>query len=121
MNKIISIAMSVALTAVIVFLPVKSHAQATQDQGGSTYSNPNSTTNGGNNSPGTTTDSTQTNDNGFNLWWLLPLIALPLLYLAFRQGNRDDETRTYDTRSSMAGVKGGSSRSNDDRDDEEAL
>lgn len=106
------------LFVAVAFIPAVSHAQVSQDQGGSTYSNPGSTNTGGN--TGMTSTANQTNDTGFNLWWLLPLIALPLLFLAFRQGTRNEETRTYSSQSTMAGAKGGRSKSEDD-DYEEAV
>jgi hypothetical protein len=50
--------------------------------------------------------TTQANDNqGFDWRWLLPLLAVPLVFLLFRRG--DDDSRREYRRGDLAGTKGG--------------
>jgi len=70
-----------------------------------------------NTAPGTTTDdtgtlnSTDTQNDGFNWWWLLPLIAIPLVLLA-RRGSSDKAERQDSGQ--FAGAKGGRQERSDD-------
>jgi len=57
-----------------------------------------------------------TTDDGISWLWLLPLLALPLIYLWMR-GKRERETDTYRDQG-FAGTKGGrSKRRQEDEDD----
>ena len=64
----------------------------------------------------TTVGGTTTNDteSGPNLWWLLPLLALPVLFFLFKGDNEENRRDYRDT--GFAGAKGGRSRR--DREEE---
>lgn len=65
---------------------------------------------------GTNTVQDSASDNeGFNWWWLLPLIAIPIIYLLTRRSN--DRDTYHDRGSSLSGAKGG--RSERERYDDE--
>jgi hypothetical protein len=85
---------------------------AVSAQGGETLNQaPQSTT--GNGTTGTTGTTTQNNDDsGFDARWLLPLLAIPILYLLTRK--RDNREERRDTNQYAAGAKGGRSRRRND-------
>ena len=66
---------------------------------------------------GTTTGTTNTNvvrDDGFNWWWLLPLLAIPVLIYALRnRDNYSEPTTSIDNRQLSMGAKGGRARTQD--------
>jgi hypothetical protein len=66
-----------------------------------------------NQTPGTTTT---TEDRGFDLWWLLPLLAIPLFFVLFREDKSDD--REYYRDRGFAGTKGGEAQRRRDRDED---
>jgi hypothetical protein len=68
-----------------------------------------------NQTPGTTT--TDDNRGGFDLWWLLPLLAIPLFFVLFRE-DRSDDREVYRDRG-FAGTKGGEVRRQKDTDEED--
>ncbi|CAN5199342.1 hypothetical protein BH11PAT1_BH11PAT1_2060 [soil metagenome] len=107
---------SAALFIAISFFPVVSFAQNTQSQ--RTYSNPGST-DMGTRSDGTGNTTNTTSDSGFNPLWLLPLLAIPVLFIAMKSGSYDNE-RHYDQQG-FTGAKGGRSRLTRDSVDEEVL
>jgi hypothetical protein len=59
-----------------------------------------------------------TQDRGFDWWWLLPLLAIPLFFV-FRSENRYDDRAPYRDQG-LAGTKGGEARRRrlDDEEDE---
>jgi hypothetical protein len=90
--------MSIMLSISLLFVAVPVHAQNNQTP--NTYNN-------GSGSNGSTDGSTgTTNDNsGFDWRWLLPLLAIPILFIAFSGSN--DDTTTYRETNRYTGVKGG--------------
>ena len=59
------------------------------------------------------TNTTNT-DNGFDWRWLLPLLAIPVLFLFLGENKEDENTRYYDQ--GVAGAKGGKSRKEKDNE-----
>jgi hypothetical protein len=106
MNKIYTSILAVTLMLSSV-LAVPMAANATDG----TY---NQAPQGGTTSNGTGgTTNPQNNDNGgFDWRWLLPLIAIPLIYLMTRK--RDNNEINRDNRQYPAGAKGGRASKNDD-------
>lgn len=100
MKKTISILVAILLFGAVVFAPIASQAQSQ----GSTY---NST---GAGSQGTSSTVDQNNNLGFNLWWLLPLLAIPLIIYAATRSPDVDDTYSRSHRVSMVGTKGGRSK-----------
>jgi hypothetical protein len=98
-NLVISLFLSLAL--LLVGAVSLTHAQNTGDQ--MYNNNPQGT--GGISSQGQGTDTTSAAGPGFDFRWLLPLLAIPVLFLFVRDSNEDD--RYYDQ--PYAGVKGGKS------------
>jgi hypothetical protein len=70
------------------------------------------------NDSGVQTPGTTTTDNrgGFDLWWLLPLLAIPLFFVLFRE-DRDSDRDVYRD-SGIAGTKGGETRRRQERDED---
>jgi hypothetical protein len=113
---------SATIVALILFVslaltPALSSAQGTAGPG-ETYMNNDATTGTGGTTGTTTTDTTT--DNGFNPLWLLPLLAIPVIYFIYKASNDDARERRYDTREPLAGAKGGRSERRDS-DTEEVL
>jgi hypothetical protein len=113
------------VVALILFLSLAITPALTRAQGtGGTDSYMNSgSTNGTNGSTGTNgttgvTDNTgTTKDNGFNPMWLLPLLAIPVIYYLYKSSNDNSRDTGYD-RGSIAGAKGGKSERRNDFENE---
>src|SRR5690348_12971073 len=112
MKKILSVdILGSTVLSLAVFTPVFAKQWS---QNGTNYSVPpaqNST--GQTNGTNTTTQGTQ--DDGISPWWLLPLLAIPVLYFHRRDNKDEDDRRYYDQ--GMSGAKGGKSRR--DRNEDE--
>lgn len=64
-----------------------------------------------------TTGVPATADDGFSAWWILPLIAIPiLLYLVWPKNNRREDI-SY--RNDLAGAKGGKAKRDENREDDD--
>lgn len=69
---------------------------------------------------GNTTDQTSgatSTNNGFDWRWLLPLLAIPILFLFLGDRKEGDDTRYYDQ--GIRGAKGG--KTSREKDDEETV
>jgi hypothetical protein len=103
MQKIItSTVLTVALVISLLFSPNTTYAQ-------------NMDTPQYNIGAGTTQNTVDNSDNGFDWRWLLPLAAIPILFLLFRGDDSRDTEYREETR--LAGRKGG--RSDQYYDEEE--
>ena len=88
--------------------PAGASAQAMQD--GSGPQSPNA---------GVTTTDNTSEDRGLNWLWLLPLLAVPLLFLVRRDEEEEDRGFRYGDSGQFAGMKGGRARRDREVDEEE--
>lgn len=68
-----------------------------------------------------TTGTTDDTNTGFDWRWLLPLLAVPLLYFAFRRNDDEQRNEEYRDQRSILGTKGGRSNRTQDDTKEETL
>lgn len=111
-KTLITFAIVVTFLASIILVPTTSYAQSTTTDTGTYNSNSTSNTDTG---AGTTTDNT----GGFNWWWLLPLLAIPVFFVLVSRGHDDLEDKYYTDQRSFAGAKGGRARKKAEDTDEE--
>ena len=110
-NFFASLLFAVTLVLSVVLVPAHAFAQAVNgvDDGGLNQSQPGA----GN----TSVTQTQSDTDGLNwMWLLLPLLAIPVVMLFYRD-NADDD-RTYYNDRGLAGTKGGEARRVHDDDEE---
>lgn len=116
MNKLQSGIITASLLISSFALPLAAGAQGTQDN--STLNNqsqPGSTNNTNGGTAGRTQTNSPDNNQGFDWRWLLPLLAIPVIYLLTRRTDDRDEYREQSRY--VAGAKGGKARR--ERDDED--